>query len=239
MNINPLQSNADKIQEWRDDNPSRKLTLSTLCWAVGVSDLTGMNLTGADLSNADLYDVDLTNVNLTNANLTNAYLFNANLSRVNLTNANLTDANLFSANLFDALLFDADLTNADLSNTNLYDADLTRANLTNVNLFDAALTFSIGGVAKISNVYPYPVNIQPTPVGWYARVGCWYGTLAALHDIATSDDEEDWPEARGDEREQRQPLLQAILRVFDAHVANHPGMIARLAERWGDREGAC
>ena len=214
VNINPLQSSADKIQEWRDANPSRELTFYTLCRILGVSYLTGMSLTNANLTGADLYGADLTNVNLTGADLTG----------VNLTGVNLHDARLCGA---------------DLTNANLYDANLAGADLTNANLTNANLTFSVGGVAQISNVYPHPVNIQPTPDGWYVRVGFWYGTLDALHDIATSDDEADWPEACGGIREERQPLLQAILGVFDAHVANHPNAIDRLAERWGYRECAC
>ena len=159
-------------------------------------------------------------------------LYGADLTGANLRGANLWDANLTDADLTDADLTGANLRGANLRGANLTDADLTGAKLTDANLTGADLTGSTGGVAQVNNIYPYAATTQPTPDGWYVRVGCWYGALANLHKIATSDNDEDWPEATGTERERRRPLLKAILTVFDAHVSSHPDIIDDLAKRW-------
>lgn len=168
-----------------------------------------MNLTGADLWYADLWDSDLSDANLTRASLMEADLTGAILWYANLQNTNMTGADLRSASL----------KNANLSKTCFDHANLSGAT---------------GGVVQINDLYAHPATLQPTPDGWYARVGCWYGTLDALHEIAKSDNDDDWPEACGDERERRRPLLQAILGVFDAHVNNHPDIIDQLNNQWGE-----
>lgn len=212
------------------------------------ADLTNVNLTGANLMGADLTGADLTGADLTNAKLWDANLKDANLWGTNLRDAYMADANLTKANLMDAHLrgvnlWGADLTSANLLGANLMDADLTNANLTDADLTGANLTYSTGGVAQINNLYPYPATLQPTPNGWYVRLqptlsgwyvlaSGWCGPLEELREITTSNNDDDWPEALGEECERRRPLLQAILSVFDAHVANHPDIINELNDLW-------
>ena len=210
--------NAKKIQTWRDANPDRRITEQAMIEILGVDPLHSADLTGANLQGAFLPCADMTNANL--------------------TDANLNGADLWGANLRDANLWDADLTTADLRDANLRGADVRGADLRGTDLRGANLTYCTGGVTQIDNLYPYPATLQPTIDGWYARVGCWYGTLNELHEIASSDKDEDWPEATGAEREWRLPLLQAILSVFDAQVISHPDIITELNinelnNRWG------
>ena len=186
------------------------------------------DMSGADLRFADLRGADMSNMNLTGADLTGADLNGADLTGANLTGADLAVVILRGANLTGANLRGADLSRANLRDSNLWGANLTGANL----------SYCTGGVTQIDNVYPYPATLQPTPDGWHVRVGCWHGTLDELHEIASSDDDDDWPEARGEERERRRPLLQAILSVFDAHVANHPDIIDDINNYWGNQECA-
>lgn len=237
MCINPDNVNAIKIQEWRDRNPDKQITTSVLREVLDVNTLMGIDLTDADLSGADLSDVSLyestlIGVNLTNTDLARTELIYANLTHANMSGTDLYRADLSYANLTYADLSYANLTHADLSYANLTDTDLYGANLRGTNLYGANLLRTEGGVAQISSVCPYPVYLQPTPDGWYTRVGCWYATLDTLHAIATSDDDEDWLEVTGIERARGRPLLQAILGVFDAQMANHPGLIKFLHDRW-------
>ena len=247
-----MMTNAEKIQQWRDEHPGEMLTKATLKDILGRTNLSGAylgsaNLRGADLSDANLDDAYLSDANLRDANLYGASLYGAQLRGANLRDADLscaylTSTDLWGANLWGAILWradlrganlwKADLTSASLANADLRGAGLAMANLTDTRIMDANLTGSTGGVAQIDNIYRYPATLQPTPDGWHTRVGCWYGTLEELHGVATSDDDGDWPEARGDERERRRPLLQAILTMFDAHTANYPDIIDDLAERW-------
>ena len=57
-----VKQGAEKIREWRAENPDLRLDLSN-------AECCGADLSGADLSGADLSGADLTNANLFDANL--------------------------------------------------------------------------------------------------------------------------------------------------------------------------
>ncbi len=168
-------------------------------------------------------------------NLRGADLRWANLTRADLSGANLSGADLRGANLSEANLTRADLTGADLRWANLTRADLTGADLTRANLTRANLYGARGEVLAIDNLPSGSVRLTPTPGGWALRVGCWgdgtatYGP-AALRDLIAGTD---WPEAEGDEQDQRRPGLAAVADLCDAHAAANPDLIADLAKRWG------
>lgn len=220
-------NNAEKIKQYRDEHPGKRITEQDLLKILGVDSLYNLDLRGADLRRAQLQSADLASVNLTGADLWDADLWDSDM-----TDADLTRANMAEADLTGAILWEANLQNANLAGADLREAGLRNANLSKTYLRHANLSGATGSVAQINNLYPYPATLQPTPDGWYARVGCWYGTLEELRDISTSED--DWPEATGDERERRRPLLQAMLDVFGVHVKNHPDLIDKLHEYWGD-----
>ena len=113
----------------------------------------------------------------------------------------------------------ADLRGADLRAADLLAADLSGANLRRV------------GIVALGETPSGWTCIVPTPDGWEMQVGCWQGSPDDLRTLIASDD--DWPEARGDEIARRRPYLQAILTHADLIVAEHPTLIAELAEKWG------
>ena len=158
------------------------------------------------------------------------------LWRADLSSANLADANLSSANLWGADLTGANLWGADLTGANLADADLTGAYLTGADLTDADLRHANLGRARwkglqITGLPSGQAVLTPTPDGWELRVGCWTGTLGDLRTLIAQD--EDWPEAEGEEIALRRPGLQAALALIDAHIAMHPNVISELKTKWG------
>ncbi|MEW6894491.1 pentapeptide repeat-containing protein [Trueperella pyogenes] len=149
----------------------------------------------------------------------------ADLRGANLWCADLRDADLRGANLWCANLRDANLRGADLRGANLWCANLRGANLWG---------YRSGPILQIVGLHPYPAVLIPTPKGWTLRVGCWHGTAAGLRILADQDD--GWPEAKGEEILRRRPLLYAIADMCDTHIANHAGLIEELAEKWGNRK---
>lgn len=149
-----------------------------------------------------------------------ADLYRANLSQANLRGADLSGANLYRANLY----------RANLSWADLYGADLYRANLSGANLSGASLSGAL-------HEHILPINagasgmgaLYPQAEGWRVAIGCWrHHTLDDLDDLIA--DRVDWPEAVGEERERRRPLLAAIRATCDAFIDQMPaGLIDRHA----------
>lgn len=49
------------------------------------------------------------------------------------------------------------------------------------------------------------------------------------------EDRAEWPEAHGEEREFRRPMLVAVLALCEAHIAQQPAdIITKLADKWGE-----
>ena len=119
----------------------------------------------------------------------------------------------------------ANLRSADLRCANLRSADLYGANLYGADLW--------GGM-PIQAAKSGSGALVPTPVGWRLSIGCWQNhTLEDLADLIA--DRVKWPDAEGEERERRRPMLKAVLALCEAHIAQQPeGIIADLAEKWGE-----
>lgn len=87
------------------------------------------------------------------------------------------------------------LRRADLHRSNLYGADLCGAIHEHIMPINA-------GASGVGALYPQAD-------GWHVSIGCWrHHTLDELADLLA--DRIDWPEAGGEERERRRPLLKAI-----------------------------
>ena len=103
-----------------------------------------------------------------------------------------------------------------------YGADLGGADLRGADL---------GGADLRGAIHPHimPINagrsgdgaLWPTHEGWRISIGCWRGKTLQEFDQLLAD-EVPWPEASGDERERRRPLLQAVRALCDAFVASLP-----------------
>lgn len=112
------------------------------------------------------------------------------LSGAYLHGANLHGANLHGAYLYGAYLYGADLYGADLRGADLYGA--IHEHIMPIN----------AGASGVGALYPQAD-------GWHVSIGCWrHHTLDELADLLA--DRIDWPEAGGEERERRRPLLKAI-----------------------------
>ena len=181
---------------------------------------------------ADLRDANLRASNLSDAYLSDANLWGADLQGASLRGADLRGADLYGANLRAANLRGADLYGANLQGANLYEANLRSANLHGANLHGAILRSANLNDAhwdglRIDGLPSGQLTLVPTPDGWTLRVGCWAGTPESLHELVAGDG---WPEARGEERERRRPILAAVTDMCDAHIAANPNVIAELAE---------
>ena len=154
--------------------------------------------------------------------------------RADLRGANLRGAYLWGAYLRGAYLRDADLRGANLRGAYLRDADLRGANLRDADLRGANLrgAGSWGGM-PIQAGTSGDGYLIPTPDGWRVTIGCWcYKTLGDLRDLI--EDRAEWPEARGEERERRRPMLRAVLALCEAHISQQPSnIIDNLAKKWG------
>lgn len=122
----------------------------------------------------------------------------------------LRRSNLSGADLYGADLWGADLYGADLHGADLYGADLYRADLRGADLRGAALCGAIHEHIMPINAGASGVGaLYPQAEGWRVSIGCWrHHTLDELADLLA--DRIDWPEAVGEERERRRPLLRAI-----------------------------
>lgn len=107
-----------------------------------------------------------------------------------------------------------------LSGADLSGADLSWANLSGA-LHEHILPIN-AGASGMGALYPQAE-------GWRVAIGCWrHHTLDDLDDLIA--DRVDWPEAVGEERERRRPLLAAIRATCDAFIDQMPaGLIDRHA----------
>ena len=212
-------SNAEKIQQWRDENPSEVLTGATL-----------RGIIETDLPYADLHRANLRGASLPYTDLHRANLRGADLRLANLTGTSLLGANLRGASLSDVHLTAADLSGAIMYGANLRGANLIRANLSGADLYGADLRSTNAGILTIDGAHPYRVELVPTPYGWALTIGCWSDTIDELRALIAKD--EGWPEATGEEIEKLRPILEAVAVLCDAHIKRHTGLIEDLAKRW-------
>lgn len=104
------------------------------------------------------------------------------------------------------------LSGADLIGADLYGADLNGANLFGA-LHEHILPIH-AGASGIGALYPQAE-------GWRVAIGCWrHHTLEDFADLLA--DRIDWPEAVGEERERRRPLLRAIHATCLAFIDQMP-----------------
>lgn len=129
------------------------------------------------------------------------------------------------ANLYRANLYGADLRGANLYGADLYGADLRGADLYGAYLYGAVHEHIMPISAGASGVGA----LYPQAEGWRVSIGCWqHHTLEEFADLLA--DRIDWPEAEGEERERRRPLLAAIRATCDAFIDQMPaGLIDRHA----------
>ena len=197
-----MTTNADLIAAWRDTHPGERLTIPALLDILGLTTLSGADLRGADLRGAYLYG----------AYLSGAYLDGANLYRADLSGAYLSGANLRGADLRGAYLSGADLSGADLRGADLYGAYLDGAYLYGV-MHEHLMPIN-AGASGMGALYPQAD-------GWHVSIDCWrHHTLGDLADLLA--DRIDWPEAVGEERERRRPLLRAIHATCLAFIDQMP-----------------
>lgn len=207
-------SNAEKIQQWRNDHPDETLTAATL----------------QNILDTDLGDIDLSGADLSGADLRGVYMPGTDLRLADLDDADLYDAKLYAADLYRATLLGANLSHADLGGVDLRDARLNSANLLCANLDGAALQNNNAGILTVDGVHPYRAELVPTPKGWGLTIGCWNGTIDELRELIAQD--RGWPEATGEDITNRRPVLETIADLCDLHIARHAGLIDDLAKRW-------
>ncbi|MCT2056933.1 pentapeptide repeat-containing protein [Dermabacter hominis] len=206
-----MTTNAQKIQAWRNTPPYTRLTEALLKEILDTKTLCGINLDGADLRWADLWETEWREASLRGADLRWADLRWADFRRADLNGANLRGADLYGV----------ELTTANLTDAQLYMADLREADLCD------GITFT--GLPSGDGYF------LPTPHGWRITIGCWdHKTLSDLR--ALINDEAEWPEAEGRERERRRPILAGLLAMCEAHEAAHPGIVYELAKIHGTEE---
>ncbi|MBC3186383.1 pentapeptide repeat-containing protein [Corynebacterium sp. zg-331] len=131
-----------------------------------------------------------------------------------------------------------DLSHLALRGANLQWADLRWANLRDADLRDTALRWTnLWGAywdgLVIERLPSGQVYLVPTPDGWHMRVGCWDGTPSQLRTLIAQDD--DWPEAEGNEIPRRRPYLEAALTLCEVHMADQADVIDQLRELWGEK----
>lgn len=111
--------------------------------------------------------------------------------------------------------------------TTLHGANLVGANLREANLYSADLYGAYLYGAMHEHILPINAGasgmgaLYPQVDGWHVSIGCWrHHTLDELADLLA--DRIDWPEAVGEERERRRPLLAAIRAACDAFIDQMP-----------------
>lgn len=203
-----MTTNAQKIQEWRKTPPYTRLTEALLKEILDTKTLCGVNLDGADLRWADLCGTEWHEASLRGTDLRGVDLRWADFRRADLSGAILRGADLYGV----------ELTTANLTGAQLYMADLRKADLCDGIAFN--------GLPSGDGYF------IPTPDGWRITIGCWdHKTLSDLQ--ALINDEIEWPEAEGAERERRRPILAGLFAMCEAHAAAHPGVVNELAEIHG------
>ncbi len=132
-----------------------------------------------------------------------------------LRGTDLRSADLSGANLRAADLYGADLYAADLRHTDLYSADLRSARVTEPCIL--SMPTPSGWVTLVPSALVDQRDLHRSRgLQWELRVGCWTGTPDTLRTLIAGDD---WPEAKGSERDRRRPILAALADLCDAHVA--------------------
>lgn len=180
-----MTTNADRIAEWRGAHPTERLTARILLDILGLTTLRRADLHRSNLSGADLSWADLGEASLCGANLHGADLHGADLPWADLCGADLHGADLCGANLH----------GADLCGVNLYGAYLYGAMHEHIMPINA-------GASGVGALYPQAD-------GWHVSIGCWrHHAPDELADLLA--DRINWPEAGGEERERRRPLLKAV-----------------------------
>lgn len=116
---------------------------------------------------------------------------------------------------------------ADLHGASLYRAYLSGAYLHGADLRGAYLSGAYLHGAVHEHIMPINAGasgmgaLYPQAEGWRVAIGCWrHHTLEDFADLLA--DRIDWPEAVGEERERRRPLLAAIRATCDAFIAQMP-----------------
>lgn len=104
------------------------------------------------------------------------------------------------------------LRRSNLSGADLYGADLWGADLWGA-IHEHIMPIN-AGASGMGALYPQAD-------GWHVSIGCWrHHTLDELADLLA--DRIDWPEAVGEERERRRPLLRAIHATCLAFIDRMP-----------------
>lgn len=199
-------------------------------------DLSGLDLSGLDLSHANMSHADLCGTILTDTNLRYAYLAYANLRDAVLSRTNMIGVNLRGANLRGVVMSGANLTGAILVDVDLRGAYLDGAILTAVVLRSADMRDVKVCALFLDGLPSGDLAFLPTPGGWCLTIGCWRGTTDELREMIAGDDD-DWPEAEGEEVTKRRPMLEAAADMCDAYAAANPEALAEVkatAERWKD-----
>lgn len=187
-----MTTNADLIAQWRNAHPAERLSVPVLLGILGLTTLAGADLRGAYLRGADLRGADL--------------------AGADLRGADLAWADLAWADLRGACLRGADLAWADLARADLAGACLAGANLRGA-VHEHIMPIN-AGASGMGALYPQSD-------GWRVSIGCWrHHALDELGDLLG--DRIAWPEAVGEERERRRPLLAAIRTTCLAFIDQMP-----------------
>ena len=133
------------------------------------------------------------------------------------------------ANLRYADLRSADLRYADLGSANLRYANLGSADLRSANLVGTTC-LSVTGLPSGHAI------LAPLPEGWRLTIGCWSGTVAELRELIASDDDDDWPDAEGDQIAERRPMLAALADMCDAWTATRQAVLDEVQAKWATEE---
>ena len=130
----------------------------------------------------------------------------------------------------EAVAAKADLRWSDLSGSDLSGSDLSRSDHSGSNLRSSSVVLAVSGLPSGH------VTFQPTPEGWWLRVGCWNGTTDELRALIAQD--EGWPEARGAQVIARRPMLAAVADLCDAWAADRADVLAEIVAKWATKSDA-
>ena len=109
-------------------------------------------------------------------------------------------------------------------------SDLSGSDLSGSNLRSSSVVLAVSGLPSGH------VTFQPTPEGWWLRVGCWNGTTDELRALIAQD--EGWPEARGAQVIARRPMLAAVADLCDAWAADRADVLAEIVAKWATKTDA-